>query len=146
VSGTRKQRVPIEPGFFSVPEDPADPPHLLGSLCNACGEHFFPRRAVCAQCLAQDTRDVELAPRGTLYTWTWVHFPLFGSKAAGHAGGYGVGQIDLPEGPRVQTVLSGGPDDFRIGMPMQLELETLREDKEGRDVVIHRFRPAEEPP
>jgi hypothetical protein len=26
-------------------------------------------------------------------------------------------------------------------MQMELELETLRENKEGQDVVIHRFRP-----
>ena len=42
----------------------------------------------------------------------------------------------------MQAVLAGGPDDFRIGMPMQLELETLRESKQGEDVVIFRFRPA----
>ena len=58
------------------------------------------------------------------------------------AGGYGVGQVDLPEGPRVQGVLAGGPDDFSIGMEMELDLETLRVDGEGREVVIFRFRPA----
>ena len=41
----------------------------------------------------------------------------------------------------VQSVLSGGPDAFRIGMPMELELETLRENREGEEVVIFRFRP-----
>ena len=107
MSEVRKVRVPIEPGFFTVPEDPATPPRLLGSRCRACNEYFFPRRFVCARCLAPDTQNVELSPRGTLYTWTYVHFPLFGSKRADHAGGYGVGQIDLPEGPRVQAVLSG---------------------------------------
>jgi uncharacterized OB-fold protein len=138
---TARPRVPIEPGYFTIPEDPDASPRLLGSRCRACGEHFFPRRVVCARCLAQDSEDVELGPRGTLYTWTYVHFPLFGSKRAEH-GGYAVGQVDLPEGPRVQAVLSGGPEDFRIGMPMQLELETLRESKQGEDVVIFRFRPA----
>ena len=54
-----------------------------------------------------------------------------------------MGQVDLPEGPRVQTVLSGERDDFRIGMPMTLELEALRENKEGQSIVIHRFKPAE---
>jgi uncharacterized OB-fold protein len=100
---------------------------------------------VCARCLAQECEDVQLGPRGTLYTWTYVHFPLFGAKRAEH-GGYAVGQIDLPEGPRVQSVLSGGPEDFRIGMPMELELETLRESKQGEDVVIFRFRPAGDRP
>ena len=95
---------------------------------------------MCARCLAQGTEDVELSPRGKLYTWTYVYFPLFGSKRA-DAGGYGVGQVDLPEGPRIQAVLSGAAGDFRIGMELELELETLREDKAGQDVVIHRFRP-----
>ena len=141
MSEVRKARVPIEPGFFTVPDDPAAQPRLLGSRCRACGEHFFPRRQVCARCLAEGTDDVLLSQRGTLYTYTYVHFPLFGSKRADHAGGYGVGQVDLPEGPRVMAVLQGEPGDFRIGMEMELELETLRENKAGQEVVIHRFRP-----
>ena len=136
-------RVPIEPGYFTIPERRSETPRLHGSRCRACGEHFFPRRVVCARCLEKDTEDVLLGPRGTLYTWTYVHFPLFGAKRA-DAGGYAVGQIDLPEGPRVQSVLSGGPEAFRIGMPMELDLETLRENDEGEEVVIFRFRPLEE--
>ena len=137
-----KARVPIEPGYFTIPERPDEAPRLLGSRCRACGEHFFPRRVVCARCLEKDTEDVTLGPRGRLYTWTYVYLPLFGAKRA-DAGGYAVGQIDLPEGPRVQSVLSGGPGDFRIGMEMELDLETLRESQEGADVVIFRFRPLE---
>ena len=133
-------KVPIEAGYFTIPEDPSEKPRLLGSRCGSCGEHFFPRRVVCARCLERDTEEVPLGPHGTLYTWTYVHFPLLGSKRVEH-GGYAVGQIDLPEGPRVQSVLSGGPDQFRIGMPMELELETLRENREGEEVVIFRFRP-----
>jgi len=133
-------RVPIEPGFFTVPDDPAEAPRLLGSRCTACGEHFFPRRVVCAKCLHLGCDDVELGPDGTLWTFTWVYFPLFGSRRADDAG-YGVGQIDLPEGPRIQCVLRGGFGDYAIGMPMRLELEALREDAEGREVVIHRFAP-----
>jgi uncharacterized OB-fold protein len=138
-----RRRVPIEPGFFTIPDDPSAPPQLLGSRCRACGEHFFPRRFVCARCLAHGCEDVLLGPRGTLWTFTWVHVPFFGqTKAAG--AGYGVGQVDLPEGPRIQAVLSGARDELRIGLPMQLELETLRETPDGELVVIHRFRPAAE--
>jgi uncharacterized OB-fold protein len=133
-------RVPIEPGFFTVPDDPREAPRLLGSRCPACGEHFFPRRLVCARCLREGCQDIQLGPRGWLWTWTYVHFPLFNSRRA-EAGGYGVGQVDLPEGPRVQAVLRGGPGDFRIGMEMQLELETLREDQDGNEVTIYRFAP-----
>ena len=141
----RSGRVPIEPGFFTIPDDPGEAPRLLGSRCRACGEHFFPRRAICAKCLHEGTDDVLLGPRGQLYTYTYVHFPLFNSKRA-DAGGYGVGQVDLPEGPRVQCVLRGGPADFHIGMPLTLELETLRENSKGQEVVIFRFAPAEGAP
>ena len=55
MSETRKPRVPIEPGFFTIPDDSATPPRLLGSHCRACGEHFFPRRQVCARCLNDGT-------------------------------------------------------------------------------------------
>ena len=135
------RRVPIEPGFFTIPEAPGEPPRLLGSRCRACGEHFFPRRVVCARCLAQNCEDVLLGPRGTLWTFTWVHVPFFGRKQASEAAGYGVGQVDLPEGPRIQAVLSGSREELAIGAPMELELETLRETREGEQVVIHRFRP-----
>lgn len=142
MSEARRARVPIEPGYFTIPAAPGEPVRLLGSRCSRCGETLFPRRAVCAKCLAVGLEDVELGPRGRLHTWTWVHVPLFGSRRAG-AGGYGVGQVDLPEGPRVQAVLSGGPGDFRIGMALELDLEVLGENAAGEEVVIFRFRPAE---
>ena len=134
-------RIPIEPGYFTVPDDPSARPRLLGSRCPACGEHFFPRRHVCARCLAEGCEDVELGPRGTLWTWTYVHVPLFAKKDR-RVDAYGVGQVDLPEGPRVQAILVGGSDDFEIGMELELDLETLRVDEaSGDEVVIFRFRP-----
>ena len=138
-------RVPIEPGFFTIPDDAASPPQLLGSRCQRCGEVFFPRRQVCAKCLNRGTDDVEFGSVGTLYTWTYVHLPLFGGRRA-ETGGYGVGQIDTPEGPRVQAVLEGSEGDFRIGMPMRLALECLRENKQGQEVMIFRYEPAEATP
>ena len=132
--------VPIEPGFFTIPDAPGEPPLLLGSRCRACGEHFHPRRVVCARCLHEGCDDVELGPTGTLWTWTYVHVPLF-AKKDGSVDAYGVGQVDLPEGPRIQAMLVGGPDDFEIGMPLELDLEVLRTDPDGNDVVIYRFAP-----
>jgi uncharacterized OB-fold protein len=133
-------RVPIAEGFFTVPDDPTEPPRLLGSRCQRCSEAFFPRREVCAKCLNEGTDDIELSPRGTIYTWTYVHVPLF-AKADAKVSKYGVGQVDLPEGPRVQAILVGGPDDFSIGMEVETDLEVLRTDDDGNEVVIYRFRP-----
>jgi uncharacterized OB-fold protein len=134
-------RIPIKEGYFTVPESHAEPPRLLGTRCEDCDEHFFPRRAVCAKCLSERTTDVLLGPRGTLYSYTFVHFPLFGSTRVEHIG-YGVGQVDLPEGPRVQMPLAGKQEDYRVGQPLEAELEPMREEGD-RDVVILRFRPLE---
>lgn len=133
-------RVPVEEGYFTVPDDPATPPRLLGSRCPACGEHLFPRRQVCARCLHDGCEDVELGPTGRLWTWTYVHVPRFGDRRA-EVTGYGVGQVDLDEGPRVQALLLGQAGDFAIGMAMVLDLETLRTDEDGNEVVIMRFAP-----
>ena len=137
-----RPRVPIKPGFFTVPQDPREPPKFLATRCESCGEYFYPRRAICAQCLSEHTADVELPGRGTLYSYTFVHIPLFGSTNIEHMEGYGVGQIDLPEGPRIQAPLAGKQAEFRIGQQLVAELDTLREDG-GRDLVIVRFRPVE---
>lgn len=137
-------RVPIKPGLFTIPDDPKQPPKFLATKCQTCGEHYFPRRAICArpECLSENTVDVEIGPRGTLYSYTFVHLPLFGSSNMEHADGYGVGQVDLPEGPRVQLPLAGKQGEFRIGQTLEAELNTMREDG-GNDIVIVRFRPVE---
>ncbi|HKY14972.1 MAG TPA: OB-fold domain-containing protein [Microthrixaceae bacterium] len=132
-------RVPIEPGFFRIPDDPDEPPRLLGSRCPACEEVFFPVRLVCARCLHEGTEDLELSTTGRLLTWTWCHVPMFG-KLDADVGGYGVGQVDLPEGPRVQSILVGQRDDFEVGMALETDLEVLRTDGDD-EVVIYRFRP-----
>jgi len=134
------RRVPIEDGFFTIPDDASEAPRLLGSRCRSCGEFFFPRRAVCARCLALGTDEIALGPRGRLWTFTWCHLPLFGSRRSD--GGYGVGQVDLPEGPRVQAVLAGSREQFSIGMELVLDLEALGQTKEGEEIVIFRFKPA----
>lgn len=130
-------RVAIAPDYFEVDDDGV---RLKGSKCRACSEVFYPRRIVCAKCLNEGTDDVILSSTGTLFTWTWVHLPLF-AKTDAKVSSYGVGQVDLPEGPRIQAILQGEPSDFSIGMQLSLDAESLRQDDDGNDVVIYRFRP-----
>jgi len=136
-----RPRVPIKSGYFTVPGDPAAPPDIVVSRCEDCGEHFFPTRLVCAKCLSRRLTTAHVAARGTLYSYTWVHLPLFGSTRIEHMDGYGVGQVDLPEGPRLQVPLAGKQTEYRVGMPLVGRLEPLKEEG-GADVVILQFRPA----
>jgi uncharacterized OB-fold protein len=142
MSDTPRPRVPMKEGYFTIPDDPAAIPNVVVSRCRDCGEHFFPKRLVCAKCLSRALDTVEIQARGTLYSFTWVYMPLFGSMRIEHMDGYGVGQIDLPEGPRVQLPLAGKKEEYRVGLSLVGEVEPLREDA-GRDVCILRFRPAE---
>ena len=141
MSEAPRVRVPIKEGYFSIPDDPAAVPNVVVSRCQDCNEHFFPKRLVCGKCLSRRLETVEVEARGTLYSYTWVHMPLFGSMRIEHMDGYGVGQIDLPEGPRVQLPLAGKKAEYSVGMRLVGEVEPLREDA-GRDICILRFRPA----
>ena len=139
-----RPRIPIKKGFFTVPNRPDESPKFLGTRCQDCGEHFFPKRFICARCNSENTVDVEISSKGTLYSYTFVHMPMFGSSAEESKEGYGVGQIDLPEGPRLQMPLAGKQEDFCIGQTVQAELAILRRDDAGNDLVSVRFRPVEE--
>lgn len=130
--------LPLEERLFRVD---GTVPVLLGSACAACGEHFFPRRRLCPICLA-DTADTDLSGEGTLYSHTYVHVPFFGRRKI-DSGGYGVGQVDLPEGVRIQTVLTGDPGSWTTGMPMRIDLDVV-EEHDADQVVIFRFRSDEE--
>jgi uncharacterized OB-fold protein len=131
--------VSLEEELFRVD---GETPTLLGSRCPACQRSFFPRRRRCAVDFS-DTESVDLSREGTLYTYTYVRVPFFGKRQVEAEGGYGVGQVDLPEGVRVQTVLRGEPTDWKIGMPMSIDLEVIGED-DGDDIVIFRFRATKE--
>jgi uncharacterized OB-fold protein len=129
--------VSLEEDLFRVD---AETPVLLGSRCAACGRSFFPRRRRCAVCLTP-TEETDLSGEGVLHTHTYVRVPFFGKRQVEATAGYGVGQVDLPEGVRIQTVLRGEPGDWHIGMPMSIDLEVIDED-DGDEVVIFRFTPA----
>ena len=136
-----RPQVPVKPGFFTIPTDSATPPQFLGTRCKDCSEHFYPSRAICAKCLSENTESVSMDGRGTLYSYTFVYFPMFGTSIVEFADGYGVGLVDLAAGPRLQMPLGGKQDEFRIGQDMVAELTKMREDGDN-DVMIVRFRPA----
>ncbi|HYM90718.1 MAG TPA: OB-fold domain-containing protein, partial [bacterium] len=99
------------------------------------GAHFFPRRLVCARCLSLAMATVPLNTRGTLYTYTTVYqsTPEFPTP-------YLLAYIDLPEGVRLLAQLVGvGPAEVRIGMPLELRVETVGTEAGGRPVLGYRL-------
>jgi uncharacterized OB-fold protein len=137
---------PLHPGLFTWPDQN---PSLLGSLCLDCGEHAFPSQRSCRACSGQNTQDAELGNAGTLWTWTIQSFmpktPYLTDETPETFRTYGVGYVELPCGLKVESRLrENTPDQLRIGMPMQLEIISVREDEKGDALMTFQFCAAKE--
>jgi uncharacterized OB-fold protein len=131
--------IPVVDGLFALPTA-EEPPRLLASRCNACGETFFPQRRFCARCSSSDLAQVLLGPRGQLYSYTVV-YELFGGFEG--FGPYAVGQVEMEGGVRVQGLLTGCDfEELTIEMPLELTILTLNTDERGRSTVTYAFQPA----
>ncbi len=130
--------ISTDPHLFRLPVDGEDRPRLLGSHAPASGLWFWPRRKRCPV-TRTPVEDVDLGPFGTLYAWTFLHVPRMGQVSFGDTGGYAVGQVDLPEGVRIQAPLMGSQDDWSIGDEMGLTSFPVGLDGEGNELVTFRF-------
>ena len=139
-------QVPVSEGVFTWP---SDEPHLIGSRCVQCGNHMFPVQSGCPKCTGIQTETVELARRGTLWTWTVQGFP---PKAPPYLGdvdpknfqAFGVGYVELPGEIKVEARLTeADPANLRIGMEMEMVIIPLTTDADGNEVVTFAFRPVD---
>ena len=140
------EQVPIGPNLFTWP---THKPSLIGSRCQCCGEYFFPVQRGCANCSSTSMGEVELGDRGVLWTWTIQGFipktPYNSEETPETFTPFGVGYVEMPCGVKVEARLKGSqPDQFHIGMPMQLVIEKLRTDDNGNDVMVFAFQAAEQ--
>jgi len=138
--------VPVAPGLFTWPQEP----RLLGSSCRDCGATTFPAQAACPRCTRASMREVPLATRGRLWTWTIQGFepkPPYAGDAPFVP--YGVGYIELraladgADPVLVESRLTvSDPGLLQIGADFELVIVPFRRDAEGRDVLTFAFRPA----
>src|SRR6185436_13098057 len=66
-----KLKIPVEDGYFRIPEHPEAPPVLLGSYSPAAKTYFWPRRKRCPITM-EAVEDCELSSEGVIYSWTFV--------------------------------------------------------------------------
>lgn len=129
--------VPVGDGLFIGDAEPA----LLGSRCNDCGGHHFPRHRACPYCASAAVEPVTLSRSGTL----WAHTAVTAAPP-GYQGDvpYGFGVVELPEGIRVVTRLTeADPDRLRPGQAMHLVVVPLHHTDEGGVVTTYAFAPGE---
>ena len=137
------KQIPLEEGYMVIPEDPDKACYLLGSYSKAADTTFFPIRKRCP-ITEQDVETVELSNEGELYSWSFVFMPKMGSMQEDAGGGFGVGQIDLPEGVRIQSMIDGKQEDFKIGMKMRLTPNPMATDDDGTQYCGFKFIAIEE--
>jgi uncharacterized OB-fold protein len=132
-------RRPLEDGYFLMPDAEHRHPRLLGSYSPSADEYYFPRRKRCPITFGP-VEDRTLTSEGVLYSWTWIENMRYGTTVSA-AEPHGVGQVDLPEGVRVQSRLLGVQGDWEIGMPMVLDLLPISTDDAGCELCTFTFRP-----
>jgi len=132
---------PIAYGLFTWP---SPEPRLIGGACRACGAVSFPRPTSCARCTSTDIDEHLLSRTGTLWSWTVQRFepkePYIGPRPFEP---YGVGYVDLAGEVLVESRLTtADPDRLEIGQGVELVVEPVATDAEGRTLVTFAFRPA----
>jgi len=137
-AGATASRLPLEEGYFVLPDADNPTPRLIASYSPQADEYFFPRRKRCPITYGP-VEDRLLSPRGVLYSWTWIATMKYGTMSMGGLE-HGVGQVDLPEGVRVQTRLVGQMGDWEIGMPMVVDLLPISKDDAGNELCTFCFR------
>jgi uncharacterized OB-fold protein len=137
-SGRRRQivmpeKVPVREGIFH--EGP-DGSVLLGNKCGSCGQVFFPKVAFCLTCCHDEMKEIEVGPRGKLYSYTVSHMPSSHFEPP-----YAVGYVDMPEGVRVFAPFEiNEAKPFCIGMEMEAVIKNLWQEGE-KEVTGYVFRP-----
>ncbi len=102
--------------------------------CQRCNALRHPPRPMCPECRSQEWAPKEISGRGTLHTYTVIHYPQF----PGYEFPILAALVDLEEGVRiVSNVMDCKPDQLEIGMPLQAY---IHEDDDGFKLPL--FRPA----
>jgi uncharacterized protein len=107
---------------------------LMVNACRSCGRNSLYVRPFCPHCWSEE---VELQPtsgRARLYTWSVVHQNTapFAARTP-----YVLAMVDLPEGPRLMTVIEDcRHDDLQVDIELALG---FRIDEDGFSVPV--FRP-----
>lgn len=87
---------------------------LRGSRCADCGTTAYPRADRCPRCGAR-AEPAELSGEGTLWTWTVQRYAPKSPPYVPPPGGFApfaIGYVELPEGLRVEAVLTVDADEF----------------------------------
>jgi uncharacterized OB-fold protein len=132
----------LHPASVHVPSAPGEEPALVGSRCDACGRVVFPRIPVCPACHRNGTmRDVQIGRTAKLFSHTIARSAPKGFRAP-----FFQAFVDLPEGPRIFTLIGAEcpveDGALQDGMEMRLVVEQLADTPENQHLATYKYVPA----
>jgi uncharacterized OB-fold protein len=117
-------------------------PHLIGTQCESCETYFFPKQTdFCRnpQCESTEFREVELSRTGQIWSYTSASYkppaPFISPEPFEP---YAIAAVQLEKEQMVvlgQVVTGVGVADLKVGMTMELVLETLHETEDDTKVT-----------
>jgi uncharacterized protein len=128
-----KPEAPAIPGWIAGEGDEA---HLVGARCVACGTYYFPKEsAFCRSpiCTGTEFEELPISRRGTLWSFTNSGYeppPPFVSTTKPYVP-FAIAAVELEREKMVVLGMVAAPfgcADLRVGMEMELVLDTLFED------------------
>jgi len=154
---TTTRRPAIE-GWFTVPTEGSDEaPRLIGTRCSDSGTYFFPPERVMSRAPGfadSELVDVGLSTRGRLWSYTDANYqppepyiPVTDPHVP-----FAIAAVELDRERVVvmgQVVAGVTVDDLKVGMEMELVLDTLYTEADPESVgdeieyVIWKWRPIE---
>ncbi len=126
-----------------------DKPHLIGTQCKSCGTYFFPKQHFFCKnpdCESTEFDEVELSRTGHIWSYTNACYkPPAPFVASDPHVPYAIAAVQLDREQMVvlgQVVTGVGVEDLKVGMPVELVLETLHETDEDTKVTW-KWQPAQ---
>jgi uncharacterized protein len=153
-----KPKVPAVEGWFTMPTGAATPSDgrgtpgisLIGTRCTGSGTYFFPPERVMSRAPGyadSELVEVELSTRGRLWSYTDARYqppPPFAAVTDPYEP-FCLAAVELEREKLVvlgQVIAGVSVDELRVGMEMELVLDTLDEDDEA-EYVIWKWRPVD---
>ena len=138
---TNDNQVPLKKGLWSDPDADGNV-FLLASKCKNCGELFFPTKqgTICTNCQNEEFETVNLSPTGKIFTFSVVQVrpPEFYKGEVPYA----LARIELPDGILIDSLVADCDfDQLNVGMEMELMIDKLYTNEEGKDVMTYKFKP-----
>ena len=141
-SPTHSVPVSVDPGRLRLDREDGSAGTLLGMRCLDCSITVFGRAVFCQSCTSARLEPVDLSRTGTLYSYTIVRVPPSGWPGPVP---YVLGEVELPEGPHVLAEVIGIREaDLRIGLDMELAVQSVKADESDRPRVVYKWAPMAE--